>query len=60
MAAIKAKSCQKSAFGPFPRCRAAELSVRSPVKALFEKTVEAGFGDNYWPAVVNVIDKPND
>ncbi|MBO6520565.1 MAG: NAD(P)-dependent oxidoreductase [Rhodospirillales bacterium] len=30
------------------------------VKALFEQTIEAGFGDNYWPAVVNVIDKPRD
>ncbi len=36
------------------------LTGAENVKALFEKTVEAGFGDNYWPAVVNVIDKPND
>jgi hypothetical protein len=30
------------------------------VKALFEETVKAGFGANYWPAVINVIDKPKD
>lgn len=30
------------------------------VKALFEQTIESGFGDNYWPAVVNVIDNPKD
>ncbi len=30
------------------------------VKTLFEQTIESGFGDNYWPAVVNVIDKPKD
>ncbi len=30
------------------------------VKALFEKTVDAGFGDNYWPAVINVIDRASD
>lgn len=36
------------------------LTGAENVKALFEKTVAAGFGDNYWPVVVNVIDKPND
>ncbi|MEQ8321725.1 MAG: NAD(P)-dependent oxidoreductase [Rhodospirillales bacterium] len=36
------------------------LSGAENVKALFEKTVDAGFGDNYWPAVINVIDRPSD
>ena len=36
------------------------LTGAENVKALFEKTVEAGFGDNYWPAVINVIDRAKD
>lgn len=36
------------------------LTGAENVKALFEKTVDAGFGDNYWPAVVNVIDRAED
>ncbi|MBO6950153.1 MAG: NAD(P)-dependent oxidoreductase [Rhodospirillales bacterium] len=36
------------------------LTGAENVKTLFEKTIKAGFGDNYWPAVVNVIDKPKE
>ncbi len=36
------------------------LTGAENVKALFEKTVDVGFGDNYWPAVVNVIDRAED
>ena len=28
------------------------------VRSLFEKSEESGFGDNYWPALINVIDTP--
>jgi 3-hydroxyisobutyrate dehydrogenase-like beta-hydroxyacid dehydrogenase len=27
------------------------------VKTLFENTIDAGFGDNYWPALLKTIDK---
>ncbi len=30
------------------------------VRALFEKSETAGFGDNYWPALINVIDRTRD
>ncbi|WNJ98636.1 NAD(P)-dependent oxidoreductase [Thalassospiraceae bacterium LMO-JJ14] len=30
------------------------------VRSLFEQSDAAGFGDNYWPALINVIDQPRE
>jgi len=37
-----------------------DLPGAETVRALFEKSVDAGYADNYWPALINVIDHPKD